>query len=211
MAAMLALVPAGCKKPSPAPPAPAPAPAPAAPAPKQNLFVLLPDTGARSRMIVTNSAGTVEVSEPNMAVRVERNDSAPGASFAMSDADVQRLFADTAALLPAAPVTFVLYFDKAGDTLTPDSIGLIAEIVRAIRERRSTSVSATGHTDTTDSAAANYELGLRRAKRVGEMLLKEGLSADALLVTSHGESDLLVKTPDGVAEPLNRRVEVVVR
>jgi outer membrane protein OmpA-like peptidoglycan-associated protein len=88
---------------------------------------------------------------------------------------------------------------------------LIADVIREIRNRRSTSVTAVGHTDTTDSAANNYELGLRRARRVAEILMGEGLSIDSLIVASHGESDLLVKTPDAVAEPRNRRVEVVVR
>ncbi len=210
MAVVFTLLPAGCQKRKPTP-APSPAPAPAPPAPKQNLFVLLTDTGKPSRLIITNSAGTVEVSEPNMAVRVGRNDSPPGAAFAMSEAEVQRRFADTAAGLPLAAAVFVLYFDTAGDTLTRDSVRQIADIVGAIRDRRSTSVSVTGHTDTTDSATTNYELGLRRAKRVGEMLLKEGIGGDALIITSHGEADLLVKTADGVAEPRNRRVEVVVR
>ena len=42
-------------------------------------------------------------------------------------------------------------------------------------------------------------------------LEKNGINQDYLEVTSHGEGNPLVPTPDGVDEPRNRRVEVVVR
>jgi outer membrane protein OmpA-like peptidoglycan-associated protein len=88
---------------------------------------------------------------------------------------------------------------------------MVPDVIRVARERRSTSVSATGHTDTTGNNAANYELGLKRAKRVAEILQEAGLRADAVSTASHGETDLLVKTADNVDEPRNRRVEVVIR
>jgi outer membrane protein OmpA-like peptidoglycan-associated protein len=39
------------------------------------------------------------------------------------------------------------------------------------------------------------------------------MGADPILIStdSHGEDNLLVKTPDEVAEPKNRRVEVTIR
>jgi outer membrane protein OmpA-like peptidoglycan-associated protein len=43
------------------------------------------------------------------------------------------------------------------------------------------------------------------------VLLEAGLDSTALEVTSHGESDLLVRTADGVFEPRNRRVDISVR
>ena len=38
-----------------------------------------------------------------------------------------------------------------------------------------------------------------------------GLDASLMVVTSHGEADLLVPTPDETPEPRNRRVEIAVR
>jgi outer membrane protein OmpA-like peptidoglycan-associated protein len=41
--------------------------------------------------------------------------------------------------------------------------------------------------------------------------VQAGLDASTVEVTSHGETDLLVKTPDETPEPRNRRVEIAVR
>jgi outer membrane protein OmpA-like peptidoglycan-associated protein len=43
------------------------------------------------------------------------------------------------------------------------------------------------------------------------LLLKNGVDSKIILVSSHGKGNLLVPTPEGVAEARNRRVEVVVR
>lgn len=206
VAALSALLLAGCAKPRPAP-----APAAQGPAPKQNLFLLLANGDAPSRVTVTNAAGTVELTAPNTAVRVERADAAPGAPFAMDEAAIRKLFGETAAMLPPTERSFTLYFDEASDTLTEESRGRISEILKAIRERPSASVSIAGHTDRTGAASANYELGLKRANRLAEILTKEGLAPESLTVMSHGEGDPVVKTADDVAEPKNRRVEVIVR
>jgi outer membrane protein OmpA-like peptidoglycan-associated protein len=58
---------------------------------------------------------------------------------------------------------------------------------------------------------ANFDLGLKRAMMVRTLLVEAGLSAASIDVTSHGELDLLVKTPDETAEPRNRRVDIAVR
>ena len=50
-----------------------------------------------------------------------------------------------------------------------------------------------------------------RAKRVREDLIKRGISADRIEVSGRGKREPLVPTPEGVSEPMNRRVEVNVR
>ena len=42
-------------------------------------------------------------------------------------------------------------------------------------------------------------------------MLKVGLDAKLIEIESHGERDLLRKTPDNTAEPRNRRVEITIR
>jgi outer membrane protein OmpA-like peptidoglycan-associated protein len=46
---------------------------------------------------------------------------------------------------------------------------------------------------------------------VAEFLVSRGVDPIILEITSHGEGNPLIKTPDGTAEPKNRRVEIVVR
>jgi outer membrane protein OmpA-like peptidoglycan-associated protein len=196
---------AGCAK------RPPPIPTPSAAAPRQNIFALLPNPeGQDSRIVVTNSAGTQEIGQTNQAVRVERADVAPTAPFAVDQPTVRRLFGAALDAVPDAEIHFVLYFDEASDALNAASMAMMPEIQRAVRERHSTDIIVTGHTDRTGLTASNYELGLRRAERVAGVLRAQGVDAGSLSVTSHGEVDPLVKTPLGGAEQRNRRVEVIV-
>jgi outer membrane protein OmpA-like peptidoglycan-associated protein len=112
--------------------------------------------------------------------------------------------------MPDPELRFVLHFDEASDTLNTASQASMASILRAVQERHSTDISVTGHTDRTGTAQANYQLGLRRAERVAAVLRAQGVEDSSLFVTSHGESDPVVKTGPGVAEERNRRVEVIV-
>jgi outer membrane protein OmpA-like peptidoglycan-associated protein len=198
---------AGCAKRRLVEPAAAPPPAP-----KQNLVVLLPDeTGKVGSIVVKNAAGTQELTQGYQAVRVERSDVAPTAPFAMDPVEVKRVFGSAIDAMPLPERRFLLYSELGRDELTPESLNLIPEVLKAIQELRSTDISVTGHTDTTGDSRSNYQLGLRRAQGVAALLESKGVDRAILSITSHSEADLLVKTADEVAEPRNRRVEVIVR
>jgi outer membrane protein OmpA-like peptidoglycan-associated protein len=53
-------------------------------------------------------------------------------------------------------------------------------------------------------------LSLRRANSVKDTLVRDGVPATAISVFGIGEKGLRVPTPDGVGEPQNRRVEIVI-
>jgi len=113
--------------------------------------------------------------------------------------------------LPPRSHHFTLYFQFESDELTPESRALVPEVLQAVKEFPFPEVVVIGHTDTTGTAPSNVELGLRRATVVRRMLLDAGLEGSLIEVTSHGEADLLVQTPDETFEPRNRRVEISVR
>jgi outer membrane protein OmpA-like peptidoglycan-associated protein len=142
---------------------------------------------------------------------VESASIAPTPPFAMDQAEVRRVFRAVLDILPAAEVAFTLYFDVDSNALTPESQAKLQDILSTIRERRSTAISLVGHTDTTGNPQLNEALGLRRAETAAEILRKQGVDNSALSVESHGDADLAVKTGRNVDEPLNRRVEVIVR
>ena len=54
-------------------------------------------------------------------------------------------------------------------------------------------------------------LSLRRAKVLYDWLVSRQLEIVEIIVESYGEEDPLIPTEDGVAEPKNRRVEVLIR
>jgi outer membrane protein OmpA-like peptidoglycan-associated protein len=179
---------------------------------EQNVFVLLPEPdGKPSSIVVKNAAGTQTLDQPYLAVKISRLYAAPSAPFTIDKAEVQQLFGATLNALPEEEMQFILYFDEGKDVLVPESEAQLGAIVKAIADRHSTAISVTGHTDTTGSSALNYQLGLKRAQKVAGILIAKGVSPNEVFVESHGDADLLVKTPRGVAEQRNRRVEVIVR
>ena len=129
----------------------------------------------------------------------------------MSEADVKRLFGGALAALPPAPRHFILHFGFESDTLTAESIALLPEILRAVKALSVPEVVVVGHTDTMGDLRANLALGLKRAISVRSILVEAGFAPSTIEVTSHGEADLLVKTPNNTPEPRNRRVEITVR
>jgi len=186
--------------------------APPAPPVSQNVFVLLPEPeGQSTGIVVRNQAGTQDLTLPYQAVRVDRNDVAPGAPFTLDQAEVRRLFGAAIDVLPQPEVLFTLHFDEGRDVLNAESEAMIPGILNAIRERHSTAITVTGHTDTMPASQGNYQLGLSRAQRVVEILKRQGVSESDIFASSHGDADLLVKTGPNVAESQNRRVEVIVR
>jgi outer membrane protein OmpA-like peptidoglycan-associated protein len=110
-----------------------------------------------------------------------------------------------------APEHFTLHFLFESESLTEESRALLPRILAAARNHPFPDVAVTGHTDTTGSAAGNYELGLRRANSIRTRLIEAGVDRGLIDVTSHGEADPLVKTADEVADPRNRRVEITIR
>jgi outer membrane protein OmpA-like peptidoglycan-associated protein len=69
----------------------------------------------------------------------------------------------------------------------------------------------TGHTDREGSDEDNDVLSQRRAEEVLGILAGEGIPRELMTAVGRGERQPKVVTPDGVAEPANRRVEVTVR
>jgi outer membrane protein OmpA-like peptidoglycan-associated protein len=169
-----------------------------------------PGDGAVGRAIVSNAAGGTELVEARETTTVSLN-RAPAAVTVISEADVQRIFAGALSALPPAAQNFVLFFRFESDELTDESRALLPQIMAAVKGRPFPEVAVVGHTDTTGTAAANIELGLRRANAIRVLLIAAGIDASVIETTSHGEADLLVKTADSVLEPRNRRVEITVK
>lgn len=189
------------------------APPPAAPAPEprrpQSYAVLLADDdGTTGAITVSGPRGTRLLDRAGQSARLDGSDEAPPET---DPAQVRRTFAPAMAALPAAPEVFRLYFRTGAAALDPPSQRLIDTILAEARRRPGADVSIVGHTDTQGDAASNERLGRERAESIARLLRARGLEAVAITVVSHGESDLLVPTPDGTNEIRNRRVEVIVR
>jgi outer membrane protein OmpA-like peptidoglycan-associated protein len=110
-----------------------------------------------------------------------------------------------------APPSFMVFFDWDRSNLSAQALNTIKQAAAAFKAKGSARITATGHTDTSGPEAYNMALSLRRANAVKDALVREGVPATAITVVGRGESQLLVQTGDGVREPQNRRVEIVIQ
>jgi outer membrane protein OmpA-like peptidoglycan-associated protein len=114
---------------------------------------------------------------------------------------------------PPAPTTaqYIVFFDFDRATLTAQALTTIKQAAAAAKAGNKTRIGVTGHTDRAGSDAYNMALSLRRANAVKDQLVREGIPAAGITVVGRGESQPLVPTADGVREPQNRRVEIVLQ
>jgi OOP family OmpA-OmpF porin len=114
------------------------------------------------------------------------------------------------AAAPAAP-SFMVFFDWDRSNLSEQALTTIKQAADAYRTKGSARITATGHTDKSGPEAYNMALSLRRANVVKDALVRNAVPAQAIAVVGRGESQPLVATADGVREPQNRRVEIVLQ
>lgn len=179
---------------------------------EKNIVILTADPdGKVGQVAVSTKGGQQLLVAANQMTVVSDPAKAPAPTKMATREYIERNFADALSVEPLPPIKFLLYFQPDSTDLDPASAAIIPEILAAIILRESKDIGIHGHSDRVGSAEKNLELSLRRAIAVESLLLENDISPDCLEVASHGEGNPLVPTLDEVAEPRNRRVEVVVR
>ena len=120
-----------------------------------------------------------------------------------------------AAAPPPAPAvaapSFMVFFDWDRSNLSAQALNTIKQAANQFKAKGNARITATGHADRSGPENYNMALSLRRANAVKDALVREGVPATAISVIGRGESQPLVPTADGVREPQNRRVEIVIQ
>ncbi len=175
----------------------------------QGTVVLLPDPdGKATAVTVTQGGQQLVLDQPYAGARL----SSDGAQAYRSSApEVQSQFGAALAARPLPPAQFTLYFVEGKDEFTAESKKIIDEVFGEIARRPVPDVVVIGHTDTVGSDAFNDPLSRSRAEVVRGALIARGIPRDRVVATGRGEREPAVATADGVAEPRNRRVEILVR
>ncbi len=124
---------------------------------------------------------------------------------------VNEEFGSTLDAMPSRPASFLVHFVEGTDELNPDAKHTIERVLAEVAARPSPEISVIGHTDFLGSDEYNDTLSVQRAKRVRDLLVQRGIPAKIIQVSGRGKREPLYPTPDGVAEPRNRRVEITVR
>ncbi len=116
---------------------------------------------------------------------------------------------------PPPPVaqapSFMVFFDWDRSNLSQQALNTIRQAADQFKATGKARITATGHTDRSGPESYNMALSLRRANAVKDALVRDGVPATAISVIGKGETQPLVQTADGVREPQNRRVEIVLQ
>jgi len=178
-------------------------------APRSERIILLPERDGRSTAVIVRQGGReVKLDQPYAAAELSYAD--PW-SYRASDAEVKATFKDALAAQPARAAHFTLNFNENSSELTEDSKNVFESVLADLKQRSVVDVVVVGHTDAVGSDAFNDDLARKRAESIRDALLARGLAASDVVAIGRGKRELLVPTPDGVAEPRNRRVEIVIR
>ncbi|WP_372622973.1 OmpA family protein [Falsiroseomonas sp.] len=115
------------------------------------------------------------------------------------------------AVAPAPARTYLVFFDFDRADLTDRARQIIAEAAQNSTRVQTTRIEVAGHADRAGNPQYNQRLSERRAMAVAQELERRGIPRQAMVIQAFGESRPLVPTADGVREPQNRRVEIVLR
>ncbi len=116
----------------------------------------------------------------------------------------------TAAAPMATARTFMVFFDWSKADLTDRARQIIGEAASA-RGQGVTRIEVNGFTDRSGPADYNMGLSVRRANAVAAELVRRGVPRNEIVTRGFGEENNLVPTADGVREPQNRRVEIILK
>ena len=108
------------------------------------------------------------------------------------------------------PETFIVFFDWDRSNLTPEAQAIVRRAAAFAESEGAARIAATGHADRSGPASYNLGLSERRAQAVKAELIRLGIAENEIFISWKGETENLVPTEDGVREPQNRRVEIVI-
>ena len=173
--------------------------------------ILLEGGKAESAIVVKTGSGEQVLDQPNTYTDLTFSIISPAAPKVIEKQQIEQQYGQFLAATPKPPKLFLLYFEPNSTVVTVASKKLYPQIEMAIKEQIPCDVNIIGHADRTGSTEYNIQVSLQRARTVEKWLLGRKLKIEQVVVESYGEEDPLIPTPDGVPEPKNRRVEILIR
>jgi iron complex outermembrane receptor protein len=115
----------------------------------------------------------------------------------------------TPPVTPAAPKTYLVFFDWDRADLSERARQIVATAAAGVAQTQTTRIEVNGYTDLSGTKTYNQRLSVRRAETVEAELVRDGVPKNEIAIHGYGESHPLVPTAPGVREPQNRRVEII--
>jgi len=180
-------------------------------APRHTVVLIADPDGHAGQAEVRTAGGKQLLDKPGEMTTVSGPAAAPAPVSVASPDFIAATFGDAMAIMPPPPEKFILFFETGTTALVTESRATMAAVVEAVKRRGAISISVSGHADASGSQQLNEKLSYDRAQSIRDQLLQQGVDAERISVSSHGKGNPLVPATEGVAEPRNRRVEVIVR
>lgn len=172
-------------------------------------IVLLPDKdGRQTAVIVKRGDRQVVLDQPYAATELTP---AEPWIYRSNESEIASSFRSALDAQPARSASFTLYFVEGSDVLTEASQTVLEQVFADLKDRKVADIVVVGHTDAVGSDQFNDALARQRADTIRSALIQRGIAPADIVAVGRGKRELLVPTADGVAEPRNRRVEIVVR
>ncbi|HYC57518.1 MAG TPA: OmpA family protein [Candidatus Binatia bacterium] len=180
-------------------------------APKNYVVLLENPEGGTGQVTVSTEKGDRTLDSAGSATTINRANRAPSKPWRVELDKLQEVFARAFGAMPDRPEHFTLYFEQDNVELTEESKPTVEAMVDAVRSRPAPDADVEGHTDLFADARTNDALAYARALKVRSILVNAGMDIMKIDLHSYGEERPIIPTPDGVREPRNRRVEVMIR
>lgn len=114
-------------------------------------------------------------------------------------------------MAPPQPINqHVIHFEADSQAISEAESYVIARIAERLGEAPVT-VEVVGHSDATGSRSMRWTVALRRAEAVAAALARGGVPRSNITVRSVGDTQPRVAAAEGVPEPGNRRVDILLR
>lgn len=101
-----------------------------------------------------------------------------------------------------------LLFPRGSTTIGSPEKGYLRGIALFLNEWPELMIHVKGYTDNSHSTKYNMDLSRRRAQKVQQYLMEQGIPIERLIVSFHGEADPVSDNNTPAGRALNRRVEI---
>ncbi|PIF03637.1 MAG: hypothetical protein CSA86_05210 [Arcobacter sp.] len=109
------------------------------------------------------------------------------------------------------PIYRNIYFDHGSAYIGDKYKKIILKTSLLINEVKGYKVIVSGHTDSIADAKTNMKLSYRRAKAVEDMLIKNKVDKNRIVLSWHGESMPVASNITSLGRSKNRRVNIILK
>ncbi len=177
----------------------------------ETMVVLLDNNSSHNAIEVQTNSSKIIIDQPYYSTTLTSMEKNPSEVKKLDPLTLNEKYADVLGNLPSKEISLLFYFEPGTSEIVQSSKDQVSNLISSVSSHEPASIDIIGHSDRAGDADKNYALALERAHAVEKFLIDNNVNLERINVVSYGENDPIVPTEDGVSEPQNRRVEVIVR